>query len=104
MRGMSEQPTHLMAHLRRALVVLVVGASVVLAAAPGFAQPEGWSDPDPVDASRGLLVFLLAPVGLAILITLFTLLPRLVRGQREEPSLTAPASVGASQRHPELEA
>lgn len=51
---------------------LVVGLVCLLStiAGPAMAQPERWSDPDPVNPMTAIIVFLVAPVLLAIGISL----------------------------------
>lgn len=52
-------------------------------AAPSYAGvPEGWSDPDPVDGLRALLVLAGIPIALFLVITLLVLAPSLARGER----------------------
>jgi hypothetical protein len=92
---------------RRTALVVTVVTGLALLAAPALAQPEGWSDPDPVDPMRALLVFLGAPIGIALVLTFLTLAPGLVRQQKDAPSLTAPgrhAALPAGEERRELEA
>lgn len=73
-----------LAHLvRRTSVLLVTGGLLALAAAPAGANvPEGWSEPDKVDAVEATLLLVGIPLGLFLIITLLVLVPSLVRGER----------------------
>jgi len=73
---------------RRTALVVTVVTGLALLAAPALAQPEGWSDPDPVDPMRAILIFLGAPIGLALVIAFLAVVPSLVRG--EQPETPAP--------------
>ena len=57
-------------------VLLVTGATPVLAAAP-----ESWDEAPAVDPLQALLVLVLIPAGLFALITLLTYLPSMARGE-----------------------
>jgi hypothetical protein len=66
---------------RVAAVGLAVG--VVLAASPATADvPSGWPDPDDISLLEGLLVYVFAPLGLILFITLAVVTPSLVKGER----------------------
>ena len=69
-------------HAVRVFAMVVVG-TLVLAASPALADvPSGWPEPEPVPLLRALLVYLVAPLGLLLLIALLTVTPSLVRGER----------------------
>lgn len=66
---------------RAATVLLVAG--LVLAAAPAGADvPNGWPDSDEISLLNGLFIYLIAPLALFVLITVLTVTPSLVRGER----------------------
>lgn len=53
---------------------------LALAALPAHAEAGAdWSSPDPVDPTHALVWFVLAPIGLFVLIALLTVLPALIR-------------------------
>ncbi|WP_295661291.1 hypothetical protein [uncultured Nocardioides sp.] len=71
---------------RRVGLVVSGVAALVLTGRPAFADvPDGWSDPEPVDALGALLLLGGVPVLLFLLITLAIYLPALVRGERLAP-------------------
>lgn len=70
-----------MTHLRRAALLLTVATALALAATPANAQPEFWSEPDSPTFMRVLTIFVLAPVGLAVLISVLALAPSMVAGK-----------------------
>lgn len=73
---------------RRALRALVLTPAAVLPllSAPAFAAPpETWTDPEQVGGLDFLLLLVLIPMGLALLITLLTYVPSMVRGQKYTP-------------------
>jgi hypothetical protein len=75
--------------LRRSLLTLSVACSLVLGSAlvsPAFAdRPKGWEDAPDVSPLGFLLVLVIIPVGLAIVLTLLTLLPSLAGERGYEP-------------------
>lgn len=84
--------THTSTLLRRTLrawtIAFVAGATLL--AAPALADvPEGWSNPDDVDALHALLLLGGVPVVLFFAITLLVLVPALVRGEKLIPSAPA---------------
>lgn len=87
--------------LRRAAHIVAVAAPVVLlfAAAPAVADtPSTWEDPEPMSTLTALLIFVGGPLALAAVITLLTLGPSLVRGDRNRrgvASWTEPAWFGS---------
>lgn len=61
-------------------------ALLPLVAAPALAvPPASWPDPEPVSALDYLLVLLVIPAGLALLITLLSYLPGMIRGEGYTP-------------------
>ena len=85
---MSNQPQTFARRAVRAVAIVVV-ATLVLAASPALADvPSGWPEPEPVPLLRALLVYLVAPLGLVLLIALLTVAPSLARGER--PSVGTP--------------
>lgn len=53
-----------------------------LAASPAYAAaPVGWPEADPISLMSVLVIFVFAPVGLALLIMVFALAPSLARGE-----------------------
>lgn len=62
---MTKPPT-----VRRSALVLGLACLLSLIAAPAMAQPERWSNPAPVNPMTAIIVFLAAPVLLAIGISL----------------------------------
>lgn len=86
--------------LRRAAHIVAVAAPLVLlAAAPAVANtPSTWEDPEPMSTLTALLIFVGGPLALAVVITLLTLGPSLVRGDRNRrgvASWTEPAWFGS---------
>ena len=66
----------------RVTAMVAVGA-LVLVASPALADvPSGWPEPPPVPLLDGLMIYLVAPLTLVVLITLLTITPSLVRGER----------------------
>ena len=85
---MSNHPQTFARRAVRAVAIVVV-ATLVLAASPALADvPSGWPEPEPVPLLRALLVYLVAPLGLLLLIALLTVTPSLARGER--PSVGTP--------------
>lgn len=75
-------------HAVRALAVVAVG-TLVLIASPALADvPSGWPDPEPVPLLRALLVYVGAPLGLMLIITLLVMAPSMARGERPGASAT----------------
>ncbi|MDT0202758.1 hypothetical protein [Nocardioides sp. AE5] len=71
------------ARLAASSAVLALAASATFLAAPASANvPEDWSNPDPVDTAHALIVYVGAPLGLILLITLLVMAPSLARGDR----------------------
>ena len=67
--------------LRLSVPLAVIGT--VLVAAPALADvPEAWQTPDEVGLLDILLLILVFPLGLALIITLLTLIPALARGEK----------------------
>lgn len=67
-------------------LVLAPALALPLAAAPAVAAPPTtWSDPEPVGALAYLLVLLVIPAGLAVLITVLTYVPAMVKGEKYTP-------------------
>jgi hypothetical protein len=75
--------------VRRAARALALTPAVLVAtAAPAFASPpEQWGTEPSVPALDALLVYLLIPLGIALIITLLVYVPSLVRGQKYQPGL-----------------
>ena len=73
----------------RPLLTLAVACSFVLAAAAvtpaAAAVPEGWETAPSVSALDFLLVILIIPLGIALVLTLLTILPSLTRDRGYEP-------------------
>jgi len=66
---------------RAVVPALVIG--LVLLASPALADvPDGWAEPEAVTLMRALLVYVFAPAGLVLLITLLSLAPSLAKGER----------------------
>ncbi len=74
---------------RRALVLLTLLAAALAVAGPAAAVPEGWSDPDPVDGVRALVVFVLGPLAVVALTVFLTLASRWAGAARALPAVTA---------------
>lgn len=73
-----------MTHLRRAALLITVATVLALAATPAYAQPEFWSDPDSPTFMRVLTIFVLAPVGLAVLIVVLALAPSMISAKNAD--------------------
>lgn len=69
-------------HLVRAAAVAVPATFVLLSPPAGANVPEGWSDPEPVDALGALALLAGVPLLLFALITLAVYLPSLASGER----------------------
>ncbi|MEI2712422.1 MAG: hypothetical protein V9G04_03780 [Nocardioides sp.] len=67
----------------RAYAVVALVVSFVLVSVPAYAneRPVGWEDPSAIDLSRVLMIFVLGPIGLALLIALGAAAPWLIRGE-----------------------
>jgi hypothetical protein len=74
--------------LMRCLAVMAVAVALPLtyAAAASAGEPEGWSDPDPVDPLHALLVLGGIPLLLTALLALAVYLPSVVRGESLAPA------------------
>jgi uncharacterized RDD family membrane protein YckC len=73
---------------RRSLRALALTPAVLLplVSAPALAAPPStWPDPEPVGALEYLLVLLVIPLGLALLITVLTYVPVMVKGEKYTP-------------------
>jgi hypothetical protein len=73
---------------RHALRALALTAAVLLPLAPApalAAPPSTWPAPEPVSALDYLLVLLVIPLGLALLITVLTYVPVMVKGEKYTP-------------------
>jgi hypothetical protein len=73
---------------RRFLRALALTPAVLLplVSAPALAVPPStWPDPEPVGALEYLLVLLVIPLGLALLITVLTYVPAMVKGEKYTP-------------------
>lgn len=80
---------------RRASVgsaVAFVTASVALAGPAGADVPEGWSNPEDVDALHALLLLAGIPLLLFVVITLAVYIPAMVRGEKLTPGPAEPTS------------
>ncbi|HEY0891120.1 MAG TPA: hypothetical protein VGE38_16070 [Nocardioides sp.] len=74
--------TSLLTAVRRAAVVAASASALVAVAGPVSANvPEGWSDPDPMSAGHLLLLIAGLPILLAVVITVLTVLPGLLKGE-----------------------
>ncbi|NPC97752.1 hypothetical protein [Nocardioides sp. zg-DK7169] len=72
--------------VRRSSVVLLTTTALLAIAGPARADvPEGWSNPEAVDTWTAVLLFVLLPVGMALVITLLCYLPAIIRGERLTP-------------------
>lgn len=75
--------------LTRAVLTLSVACSLVLVAAltsPAVADtPKNWERPPDVSLLSYLLVLVIIPLGLAIVVTLLTVLPSLARDRAQQP-------------------
>lgn len=81
---------HLSPAVRRAVKALALTPAVLLATAAGpalAAAPEQWPTEPHVSAMHALLIYLIAPGGVALLITLLVYVPSLARGQKYQPGL-----------------
>jgi len=102
--------THSPTPVRRVLRAAALAAAVVwvsLLATPALAVPEGWSDPEPVDKTHALLIYVIAPLACVAVIALLTSLPHLVSDARATPSVldadpTTPALAARQTRLDEL--
>ncbi len=71
---------------RRLLTVLAAFAAVLAMPAIASADtPESWDTPPPVSGLDFLLVLLIFPLGLAVIISVLTIIPSLVRDKGYEP-------------------
>lgn len=71
--------------LRLSVPLGILGS--VLLAAPALAErPEGWSTPESVGFMDFFLVVLLFPLAATLVITLLTVLPALVKGEKLSPN------------------
>jgi hypothetical protein len=81
---------HLSPAVRRAVKALALAPAVLLSTAAGpalAAAPEQWPTQPHVSALHALLIYLVAPGGVALLITLLVYVPSLARGQKYQPGL-----------------
>lgn len=81
---------HLSPAVRRAVKALALTPAVLLATTAGpalAAAPEQWPTAPHVSAMHALLIYLIAPGGVALLITLLVYVPSLARGQKYQPGL-----------------
>lgn len=83
--------------VRRAARAAVSGSSIALVGAvllsggpAGANVPEGWSNPESVDALHMLALLVGIPLGLALVIILLTIAPALARGEKFTHSNSAP--------------
>lgn len=65
--------------------MLTLTAAVLLAAPASADVPEGWSNPDPVSGITVLWMLVGVPIGLILLIALFTYAPAMIRGEKLTP-------------------
>jgi hypothetical protein len=85
--------------VRRALRILALAPAAVLVTVAGpalAAPPEQWPAPPPVTPLDWLLVLVIIPLGLAAVITLLTVLPSMVKGEKGGASTYQP---GVAWRH-----
>jgi len=75
-------------HVLRRIVLTVSAAVVAVVALPSIASadtPAGWEKADHVSGLQFLLVLVLIPAGLAVVISLLTMLPSMINDRGYEP-------------------
>jgi hypothetical protein len=83
----SSVTTKLARRVRRTSVVLLAGATLVVAAGgpAGADVPEGWSNPSDVDPVEAVLLLVGVPLLLFLVITALVVIPGVIKGERFTP-------------------